>query len=79
MMILQGRERLCGTQGVDEQMSISSRIARPPEAWSLPLNLRNVGMSHWQLSYRLIAVGSARGRGTRCQFGALFDRSHFDG
>ena len=31
-------------QGAREQMSICSRITRPPGARSLPLNLRNVGM-----------------------------------
>ena len=38
-------QRLCWMQGVREQMAVCSRIARPPGARSLPLNLRNVGMA----------------------------------
>jgi hypothetical protein len=34
---------------VSEPKSIYCRIARPPEAHALPLMLRNVGTSHWQL------------------------------
>jgi hypothetical protein len=51
----------------EDQLQNNFQIVRPPEAQSLPLNSRNVGMFRWQLSDKTTLI--LNGRGERCDVG----------
>src|ERR1700749_2973894 len=55
--------RRCIALPLSEQSQYCFLIARPPEAQSLALNLRNVGMSRQQLCGESTLIPWSRGRG----------------